>query len=807
MAQFEEFIAGNAKFILSVDDPTQAAKKISELTGQFELLNKAQAQGGGTSQQFAAQQENINRALERQHTLMGQTFQGIQSQKNILPDPSEVDNSTNAIKRANTAIDNFSHTLQDRFGISIRSVSVLLGAGLATGIVGIIRIAEQAAAAILKFAQELEELDRQTQLAFGGATDAVRRFADEAVSNFGVTDQAILKLVNSFALLGRELDIPSQDLAGFSETLSQLAIGLERTQPGFKDFEAVQKTIQAAIKGSDDAMRQLGITAQQEVAESIRAFGKLPGDLTDIERAQVLVNLKFGEAKKALSDYSAETDAFTKINHLAVGVVHELNNELSAVIDSAQAWAHAIQSVWNAIPGGSELEKIILGISGAHQKNTKSTDEAAKSQKGFNDAVDAQHPLILQSQSDIDNITQAVDAYVKAQTDGAKAVADAQERLNRAVVDSGRQFQQVQQENTRALQDADRTLTQAEEAFVAAEQDRVFRLQQADDQVSQARITAARSIRTANERLQDDERSHTQKIEDLQHRIAEAHRQTANAILDAQLALEAALRKGNGEQFNAAAIALSRAEQARGAAGTEATAQRELARENADFAIKKQRDIRAIQEAEQDAARNITRAVRERDHAILESNRQVAQAQERIDQARIARQRVITDNERRLTDFEIQSSRQLHDAAEALRQANLQMERSLESAGRALDRLASKLGTTIEELIVFGQELEAFGGDANAIAILNELGLTPQVPARHRAAGGPLFRGQASFVGERGVELFVPNENGTVVSNEDLAKLFKQMGGASPHIVINEVASDPRATAWKVSQELARGVN
>jgi hypothetical protein len=50
-----------------------------------------------------------------------------------------------------------------------------------------------------------------------------------------------------------------------------------------------------------------------------------------------------------------------------------------------------------------------------------------------------------------------------------------------------------------------------------------------------------------------------------------------------------------------------------------------------------------------------------------------------------------------------------------------------------------------------------------------------------RAAGGPVSAGRPYFVGERGTEMFVPRESGTVLSHEQSMRAMA--GGSSPSTV------------------------
>src|SRR5690606_16667076 len=77
------------------------------------------------------------------------------------------------------------------------------------------------------------------------------------------------------------------------------------------------------------------------------------------------------------------------------------------------------------------------------------------------------------------------------------------------------------------------------------------------------------------------------------------------------------------------------------------------------------------------------------------------------------------------------------------------------------------LASLVARFLVFKAALSSFGG-APPAGLFGESFLGFRTPGR--AMGGPVQAGRAYVVGERGPELFVPRQSGTVVPNEAMAR-------------------------------------
>lgn len=73
-----------------------------------------------------------------------------------------------------------------------------------------------------------------------------------------------------------------------------------------------------------------------------------------------------------------------------------------------------------------------------------------------------------------------------------------------------------------------------------------------------------------------------------------------------------------------------------------------------------------------------------------------------------------------------------------------------------------------------------------------------------RATGGPVLAGSAYLVGERGPELFVPNQSGHVVNDSQLASMAQQSASAGgTTVTIEKIEMNNHASAEDLSRELA----
>lgn len=122
---------------------------------------------------------------------------------------------------------------------------------------------------VIDAASDYNETVSKSKVIFGGASDSVIKFADDAATSFGLSKQSALDAEATFATFGKGAGLAGDELGSFAQNLTGLAADMasfSNTKP-----EQAIEAIGAALRGE---------------AEPIRAYGVLLDDAT--LRAQAL---------------------------------------------------------------------------------------------------------------------------------------------------------------------------------------------------------------------------------------------------------------------------------------------------------------------------------------------------------------------------------------------------------------------------------------------------------------------------------------------------------------------------------------
>lgn len=675
----------------------------------------------------------------------------------------------------------------EKFNLNVSSVSVLLGAGFAGGLAGVIKIAIDFGSQIAAVIGASIALERQTRLSFGAAADSIEQFADDSADSLGFTRDELQTTMNAFAAAGRSLNFPEGSLANFSALLAQVSAELEHSLPGFAGLEDVQQTLEEAMKGSQDALRRLGVTFEEEVAKAQALFGKLPSSLTPAEKAIVAIELATDEAAERTEENGRKmVSSWQRVKNAVAGVVDAIGDILTT--DQKEAFDFALRAIsvladervkgaqrdvatrrlkadliglsdkqlqqlideTEKLKISNELKKQIIGVIQQEiDKRNKLDSDRRKHLQTLKEEVDVQRlneKAFLASSSSMDAARDALKALARAEEDGNLRIREAVINLQRAREDASRRQRDTLKENRRQMEDANERILKAEVNLERARQDK-------------------------RRKIEDLEFNHRRKLEDFAKREAEVREQAAKDIVTAFRAIEDAQRKDDIVAERAAQNTLNKAIKG----GELQDLELDRLREKEDF-------IRALNELE------------------IEANRQLFDAQRDLQEAFRERQRAFEDAMDRLHDLEVENNRAIADAERNLADAHRDMARSIEDANLQLERMARDLGIVIErikELLDLAErnKLAPFFG-----------GIPGRIPGL--MAGGP-FDGPF-IAGERGPELVIPGGQGQVVSNNQLVNALREAMGpggesriVSPTVNVYEADRDEGELWFAISARLA----
>lgn len=808
---------------------TKHAEAVKKLRGELTLLRK-EFPGVELAEKRVAQ---VNADLAKTYAAVGTNSEEV---------AGKTKKATGFFGQLSASIEGIDEKF-NQIGLSFRGISILLGAGLATGIAGVVRIVQQLGKQVADFIGQERELARQTELSFGDGADKVARFANTTAGALGASRGEALKTANSLALVADQLRLTEEAATPFAIGLTAIAAQLSRARAGFKNTEEAGQALEAALAGDEKALVKLGVSLDNVASIAQERFGKLPGSLTPAEAAIVGLTAAADAAKDSI-DKTGEVgkSAFQKLKDAvkdAVGdtsTASEKFRETQAIIEEiAERQAQhpntfgidpivnaGIQKLHENISKLSQAQLLLLRAQAeqAGQKNVvKFIDEEIAKREKLKKAIDDQvaaalknvdvqklnEEAFLRNQQQIDQVIDAQRTLARAREDGARRVIEAEERVSRAFEDAARKREDLELRSARAAEDAIKRIRDAEIAFTDAQINSARRREDAEDRVFEARQRAAREVRGINEQIEDLDLDHARRVEDLQERIRESHKKSASAILEANIDIARALSFGTGQQFNDAQRALARAKEAQDENSSLANSQRDLQRENEDHAKDLARLQRELKEAQIDGVREVEKAVRDQQRAEVDAARDIQKAQEAINEARRQQTRALEDAQRAVRALRVENVRAVEDAIKGVQDAERERDRAIAEASRGFERLARDIGLTVnrlKELIETILTAQSFGPTVGPGGFFNIPG------AQH----GGLFHGPF-FAGEFGMtELVVPRGGSNqVISHRELVKIFREAFGSGGsnggnQFTIYESAS-PEATAAAVEARLMRGVN
>lgn len=776
---------------------------------------------------------------EALHKQTGTSFKGF---------TGDIATTTKATSFLGRALESINGTLAQT-GLDVRSISVLMGAGLAGGIAGVIKVVTDLTKRLADFLGGLIEVQRQTDLTFGEFSGQVQAFANAAGREIGRTEGDLLKLANAFAALGRSINVPESALASFSTGLAQAASQIERGLPGFKGLESVQQTIASAAKGSAEAFRALGITLDEQVTISLDTFGRLPDQLTAAEQAVLAYKAAVEAANQAVAEGGRtsasiwehvknliieagelvgdfitrdQQDRFDEIFDLLNSLgsdegfipgdifnperIKQVTDDLGTLGDKQLEHLRIVATqVIPASKAQASAQRDIIAAIEAEQKRRaeliETQNKATAAYEASTEAVRQNEQAFLSSTSALRRAEDAFRNLARAEEDGVRRIKEAQQSLQRVREDVPRKVAKTHRDTQRAIDDANKRLLKSEEKLQRERQDRLRDIEQLEFD--------------HNRKLEDLQLKHDRALEDSSRRAKQVRDDSVRDIVEAQIAIEQAMLKGDASAEAAARRALARALQ-QGKVATEALAL-DRAREQEDF------------------DRDLSRAREDRLRALgkleIETNRKIRDAHLEVLDALTQRNRAVEDAIQALHDLEIENNRALRDAAKGVEDANRDMQRSIDDAKRELARLAADYGLTeeaVRRLVALHREWkDELGGVTESLRAYLDLlehaqndplflfvpGQVPNVQDRNYH-GGPYQAGHPFWAGEHGkAELIIPGQAGTVASNAQILEALQRLGegkmGATggPSIVVNEVANDPEATAFAIAARLTRGLN
>jgi hypothetical protein len=705
---------------------------------------------------------------------------------------------------------------QGKFGAMSRGMKlagVAIAAAAAGAAVGVTRFAAQSVGA----ASDLDESLSKTRTVFGDASDAVEKFAQDAATNLGLSEQAALEATSTFGNLFTAMGINAGKASALSQEIVQLAADLA----SFNNIEVEEAIIalRSGLVGETEPLRRLGVnlSAARINAEALSSgLAETKGQIDAAAKAQAAFNLIMDDTATAQGDFARTSDGLANTTRTLKAAVDDakasigvgLVDAMLALADSAggpQGAADSIKTLGDRIGlfitglgvAGNGLKDTTVGVKDQQREIERLADvyrDAGGGFKGFVSVVRSMEfdstislfEVLGQATRDTaaeteqmgkvfagtikpaDHLSSSI-ATLRGETDAAAAAAA------RFTAETGTQLFQVQAANKYYRDAGVRLKRLADDEEAAAEAaDKLGRsagsagsaVNTLADRIEDARGRAVEGIKRMRQGLKDELDATRQEFDDFSVNVSNA----ITGAIDFAAADSMTKVGENGEEVGMTFLE-----------GLQAQA--EKARE---FATKIQELITAglsqeaitqVLAAGVDAGTNIANELIEGGAtAIDETNRLVQSTQEAAD-------KVGLDAAQHFLGAGVTSA---HATVVGFDEFMKPGAEGFKKLMRRMDKLAKKAA---RQVII----------DVQVTKHVNEVVTEIRQNVRARALGGPVDAGSPFLVGERGPELFVPNISGMIVPNNEL----RPSGGNVINLTVNAgMGTDSRQVSKQIVDAL-----
>lgn len=664
----------------------------------------------------------------------------------------------------------------------------------------------------------LTKAQNSIKLIFEGAGQEMLDFARTAATAFGITEQAALRFVGKTGQLFKSFGVGAESAGQMSKALLVAADVLRSTSTEFIASEEALQAVFDTVAGNVEGLRRFDIFLSEIGLTQVALRNGLKvttGTFDNFQRSLVSQLATLLEAKSRFEQYTATMDSTQRqaertkaafndikaaigqglapllsfVSNVFLGIVvimKDVVNSIGDFIKRNEGLVNALKKIAAAaiamFPGLGALAKV-LGF--LHDKGKN----AAESALGFDEAL-------AELNKGVEEITETFNNYKKVLTvTDLEQLVDAHNRLADAIADAARAEKEAEKDLSRARENAVRDREDAQRNLAEVIEDAVEKEFEARKKVRDTEKKNFRDIRDAERALKKERIDSARRVDDAERALAEARKKRADAILEALIAIQDAQFKFDTQSFNRAQRELTKARDSTDIQN----ARRNLAEEEFDAKEKLALLEEKLQETRLDAYEALKEAERELGNVIEENAENLLEAR------------------RKLHDVEVEISRRLYDAQQALANARREGAESIKEAETALERLNFQFGTMDLTLGDILHKLEVMKNTLLSMphALEGTFGRSSDSGTSPGgfAHGGPMFKGQMGWVGERGPELFIPNQNGQIISNDVLRKLIALLnsgrttaGGGGNSIVVHE-AANPEATAFAVEARIMRGIH
>lgn len=612
------------------------------------------------------------------------------------------------------------------FGLSVSNVSILLGAGFAGGVAGLIQVGlkliglipeiTKAIIALGQLGGALTHLQRQIDDTFGRGSVAVTKFAQDFGHSLGLSEQAALTFIGRMGQLFQAQGETETASAEMAEGLLVAASVFRETTIGAGTFDEALRAVQNTVAGNIEGLREYNVLiTEQDLRQQALSRGiNVATSALDAQTRQHLAALEvieqaqdrlanMTEAEKSLASQSEKLSSTFKDIKLVIG--QAFGAALGAVVKAITPFFEAIRAGFfqlrEAVTQSENFRKVLgvlLGFLTSGFRNGMKIVSAVIS--GFVDVLSATIKtidlILTPVRAAIDAIEGVVNTVVgalralgllgDAEDETArktKELAEAENELEKSAKETALAHEQTRENLQRlvdgyddletAIKEAARAELDAEENLRRVQEANVRKIQDAQRDLAEAYRDRNRAIADANERLSDIEVQNTRSLFDARRKLGEAQLQGQRSIKDAERKLHDT-RLDSLKKVKDAERDLAEARKKQSTELLDAQITIEQAQLRGDAFAENRARIERSRATRDEEVKNAERKLNE---AKVESAKKVADAERDLAEKRI-------DAAQKVRDAEIILERAHEDALERLSDAKREQARAFEDANEQI---------------------------------------------------------------------------------------------------------------------------
>lgn len=617
----------------------------------------------------------------------------------------------------------------------------------------------------------------------------------------GLSASAILSFKQSVIASGGDADDYQKIIAKLNQSINDSAAGNEASQDAFRKLGVVVRDAGGTVRSTSDILNDIiyklqdGGASADEMSSAIDIMGKVMARLNPANLQATADAVQDADVKR-LAEYKSEIESLqATLSQITISffgsLAEQINNATSAYKNFKRSLGDLPESELNPL------------------------GQTRKRNPGFLGALNATPEGNLPFGQTRAMTGTELSAYTKQQAE-ARARADEEKRLREESAKGG-DFGAVSKAKQEAAAAKAKAQAEAAARALASSQDRIEQsrlaarfdsLRQNLDDLEALELDRAEALARAKLQIQNQENLSTaQKAMELGAKTEEI-----NADFDKRIREYNKRQADKQQQEELKRIeTINRAREQATSIVAEAQKQNQMA--NDRFALEQK--VLGMRELDRQYTIDQNNLLQEQKNQ-LEAIRAL---KELPDDQRLAREREITAEyekqkakleEQRLARMATQNNPQagaqsvvakMMDATSPFQVAADQTQALFDGMNRALDDFVTtgkfKFGDFARSIILDLIKIQVRAQATQVLsAVLGSFGLSPTIPGR--ATGGPVSAGSPYIIGEKGPELFMPRQSGTIIPNGQLSAMGSN--GGSQLVTYNIQAVD----ALSFRQMLAR---